>query len=193
MAMRTMRRSLEFGAPLMAPKAKPKGGGKNRLRVAQSAERPAVNRKAAGSSPAPQASPFDFDHDDEAPLSERQRRFVEAYLGEAMGNATEAAAKAGYSGDRVVLASQGHHLLRNPKIRRAISERVKEDPGVATREERQRFYTEMLRSESVAPADRLKAAQILGKTQGDEIKRLIIEDPDKVLADLLGVDPSSLP
>ena len=52
-------------------------------------------------------------------LTPKQRRFVEAYK----GNATEAARLAGYSGDDNVLGVTGYDLLRNPKIFHAIAER----------------------------------------------------------------------
>jgi phage terminase small subunit len=55
---------------------------------------------------------------DEDSLSDRQRMFVYAYIGEAAGNATQAALTAGYS--KAGAAVQGHRLLRNPKVRARI-------------------------------------------------------------------------
>lgn len=48
-------------------------------------------------------------------LNPRQEKFVAAYVKE--GNATVAAEKAGYQGDRGTLASTGSDLLRNPNVR----------------------------------------------------------------------------
>ena len=48
-------------------------------------------------------------------LNPRQAKFVKAYV--KSGNATEAAAEAGYTGERTVLASTGSMLLRNPNVR----------------------------------------------------------------------------
>jgi len=58
-------------------------------------------------------------------LSLRQRLFVEVYLSNC-GNATDAARRAGYKGSANALGVQGHQNLRNPKIRAAIDERLKQ-------------------------------------------------------------------
>ena len=60
-----------------------------------------------------------------ARLSLRQERFVIAYLGEANGNATEAARMAGYAGKENSLAERGHELLRNPKIAARVNSKLK--------------------------------------------------------------------
>jgi phage terminase small subunit len=107
-------------------------------------------------------------------LTEKQRRFVEAYMGEAAGNATEAARMAGYGGDDptdAYLASMGSENLRKPKIQAAIAERVAADPKIASREERQQFWTQVMYDEDQRMKDRLKAAELLGKTQADFIQR----------------------
>ena len=49
-------------------------------------------------------------------LTYKQRLFVSAYLGEANGNATEAARIAGYADPGI----RGHELVKNSKIRAAI-------------------------------------------------------------------------
>jgi hypothetical protein len=51
-------------------------------------------------------------------LSDRQKMFVNAYIGECLGNATQAAIAAGYS-ERGA-AVQGFRLLRNSAVRAAI-------------------------------------------------------------------------
>lgn len=108
------------------------------------------------------------------PLSERERKFVEAYMGKAGGNATKAAIRAGYS--KATARKQGSRLLTKGNIRSAIDARAKEDPNVSDREERQRFYTATMRSAKVSMKERLKAAELLGKTQGDFIKRIQFEN-----------------
>jgi phage terminase small subunit len=50
--------------------------------------------------------------------------FLEAYLGTASGNATEAARVAGYRGDEATLAQMGHENLRKPQIARAVEVRL---------------------------------------------------------------------
>lgn len=106
-------------------------------------------------------------------LTEKQRKFVEAYLGEAEGNATRAAELAGYKGDENTLSTVGSENIRKPKIRKAIRERVESDPLVADRKERQAFWTAVLRGEEgdATLKDRLTAAKMLGKSQGDFVER----------------------
>lgn len=62
--------------------------------------------------------------DSEAKLTHKQQLFVEAYLGVAKGNATEAARLAGYKGNDQTLASVGAENLRKPHITAMIGRRV---------------------------------------------------------------------
>lgn len=101
-------------------------------------------------------------------LTEKQRRFVEAYMGQAAGNATEAARVAGFGNPK----SQGSRLLTFVDVKKAIEERQKADPLVASREERQRFLTAAMRGEHGGELkDRIKATEVLGKAQGDFVER----------------------
>lgn len=54
------------------------------------------------------------------PLSERERRFVEAYMGEAAGNGTVAAQLAGYKGKAATLAVQAARLLIKANVASAL-------------------------------------------------------------------------
>ncbi len=64
-------------------------------------------------------------------LSEKERRFVEAYMGEAAGNGAEAARLAGYA---ISSARQtADRLMSKADIKAAISKRQEADPLVATR------------------------------------------------------------
>jgi phage terminase small subunit len=56
-------------------------------------------------------------------LSERERRFIEAYMGPAAGNGTEAARLAGYTGTPKVLAVQATRLLSKAKVQAEIAAR----------------------------------------------------------------------
>lgn len=58
-------------------------------------------------------------------LSLKQQLFIEAYLGKAMGNATEAARLAGYKGSEGTLGSVGDENLRKPAIAEAVKARLK--------------------------------------------------------------------
>jgi len=57
----------------------------------------------------------------ERKLQLKQQKFVDAYLGEANGNATEAARLAGYAGNDNTLRVVGHQNLTNPNIRAEIA------------------------------------------------------------------------
>lgn len=103
-------------------------------------------------------------------LTEKQRRFVEAYMGEATGNATEAARRAGYKGGESTLRSVGSENLTKPDIITAIKIRVDADPAVKTREQRQRFWTATMDDAAVAMKERLRASELLGKSQGDFVQ-----------------------
>ncbi len=96
-------------------------------------------------------------------LSERERRFVEFYMGEAAGNATKAASLAGYS--RKTARKQGSRLLTKGHIRAAVEERAQSDPKVANREDLQRWWTATYLNPKLTYRDRLKASELLGKSQ----------------------------
>ena len=107
----------------------------------------------------------------DAKLTEKQRRFVEAYMGQAKGNGTEAARLAGYKGNAATLNAVAVENLRKPLIADAIRERRSNDPLVLTREQLQEFWSRValgleLDGDGIAAMrDRLKATELLGKTQ----------------------------
>lgn len=98
-------------------------------------------------------------------LNSRQQKFVDAYS----GNATDAARKAGYSGNDGVLGATAHNLLKNPKIALAIRAREadRSDKLIATRAERQQFWTKVANDTSAKMPDRLRASELLGKSEAD--------------------------
>ena len=102
-------------------------------------------------------------------LTEKQRRFVEAYMGAADGNATEAARRAGYKGNDATLATVAYENLRKHEVRAAIQERVETMRDVADRKERHRFWTGIMRGSGSMfdTRDRLRASELLAKAQGD--------------------------
>lgn len=99
----------------------------------------------------------------EGGLTGKQRKFVEAYS----GNATAAAIAAGYSAKTA--HSIGNENLRKPDIVAAIRKRenkaIKHD--VASRLERQKFWTSTMRDVENDMKDRLKASELLGRSEGD--------------------------
>ena len=104
-------------------------------------------------------------------LNSKQRAFVEAYD----GNGKETAIAVGYS--KKTAEQQASRLLSLVKVKEAILEREAREnkDRVATRVERQEFWTKMLNDPEVRPADRLKASELLGRSQADFTDRKEIE------------------
>ena len=119
-------------------------------------------------------------------ISERERRFVEAYMGAAGGNATKAARIAGYA--KSTAEKQASRLLGKVGIRAAIDARVSKDPAVWTREQRQQFWTAVASGaagyEDASLRDRLKASELLGKSHADFVDRHAFEGLDALAAAL---------
>lgn len=68
-------------------------------------------------------------------------------------------------------------MLRIAEVRAAIDAREIPDSvrRIATRAERQAFWTEMMLDPLLKPADRLKAAELLGKSEADFIEKVQTE------------------
>ena len=98
----------------------------------------------------------------EAALNERQRRFVEYYMGEARGNATSAARLAGYKQPQM----QGSRLMKKDEVQTAISSLVEICPAAASRHDLQDFWTTVMYDPRVNINSRLKASELLAKSQG---------------------------
>lgn len=98
-------------------------------------------------------------------LTAKQLRFIEAY----QGNATEAARLAGYTGNDNVLGVTGFQLLRDPKISQLIKERESKAISslIATREDRQKFWTKYMNDPELDIRYRLRASELLGRSQAD--------------------------
>lgn len=107
-------------------------------------------------------------------LTTRQRRFVEAYD----GNATQAAIAAGYS--EKTARFMGHENLTKPYILAEIKARdtIRSTPLIASREERQQFWSSVMRDKDQQMRDRLKAAELLGKSEADFVERQEITGRD---------------
>lgn len=102
-------------------------------------------------------------------------------MGKAAGNATAAAISAGYS--KKTAYSQGQRLLKNVEIRTAIEKRQRADPDVATREERQRFWTQVMNDKDADIKDRLRASEILGKASGDFIDHVVSDNTTRIVVE----------
>ncbi len=112
-------------------------------------------------------------------LTQKQRLFIEAFIGPANGNAREAARAAGYSGDDNALSQRAFELMRNPKVSELIGVRVEEavmranevlsELSAITKADWQNFL-EIRRdkdgetvSASLKLSDKIKALELLGK------------------------------
>ncbi len=103
-------------------------------------------------------------------LTAKQQAFVDAYA----GNATDAARKAGYSGNDATLRQVGHENMMKPDIAAAIAAR--QEPArtarIATREQRQVFWSETMLDPEVPLSDRLRASELLGKSEADFLTKI---------------------
>lgn len=104
----------------------------------------------------------------EQKLTAKQLRFVESYD----GNATAAAIAAGYSQKTACFI--GNENLRKPHIIRAIKAREakKVRPHIASREDRQKFWTKTMQDMTADLKNRLRASELLGKSEADFIERI---------------------
>lgn len=126
-------------------------------------------------------------------LSLKQRTFVEHYLGEANGNATEAARRAGYAGTDNVLAQMGMTNLAHPEIAALI--KLKVDTLAMTADECLALLAEVARlpvdwlatlgkEAKITAGDKVRALELIGKyhklwvdrteTQTTDVKRIEI-------------------
>ena len=99
-------------------------------------------------------------------LSDKQLRFVELYN----GNATDTAKLAGYShAERA-----GIRNLKDVRICQAIQERRKTEikPQIKDRQARQKFWSDFMDNEEKDDKDRLKASELLARSEGDFLDRV---------------------
>ena len=101
-------------------------------------------------------------------LNAMRQAFVEAFC----GNATEAALKAGYSPKTAY--SQGQRLLKNDEVKAAIAARQAPNSAarIADRQERQSFWTQIMRDPDEDMRNRLKAAELLGRSECDFVEKV---------------------
>lgn len=109
-------------------------------------------------------------------LNARQQRFVEAYE----GNATEAARQAGYTGSDGALSVQASRLLSNPNVAAALKGRQQKESSalIASRQDRQKFWTDVMKDDMADMQARLKASELLGKSEADFVGRHQLQGSD---------------
>jgi phage terminase small subunit len=101
-------------------------------------------------------------------LTLMERRFVDAYLGSARGNAAQAARQAGYAGSPAVLKVQGSRLLTRANLRNAIDASLHREgrEEVMAADERDRLLSMFARMKSLPVRDRIRAIAELNKCTG---------------------------
>jgi phage terminase small subunit len=110
-------------------------------------------------------------------LTTKQKRFIEAYN----GNGTQAAIKAGYSINAA--RSIARENLTKPHIKDAINKREDErnSKEIATREQRQELWTDIMFDEEKRMSDRLRASELLAKANGDFSEKTVINIPGLII------------
>lgn len=98
---------------------------------------------------------------DSSKFTTKQQRFIDFYC----GNASDAARKAGYK----IPGRSGDQNVKKREIREAIRKRQdKEDrPTIADRQTRQKFWSETMQDKELDYKHRLKASELLGKSEAD--------------------------
>lgn len=122
--------------------------------------------------------------------TEKIRSFINIFDGD-----VEASMRAaGFTGASAYLRTEGEKLLQDPNVLKAIKERSKYElstmQAVANRTERQAFWTSIMRNEdphakpeigtngvskipeNISLQHRLKAAELLGKSEGDFVENI---------------------
>lgn len=73
-------------------------------------------------------------------------------------------------------------IFKRPEVILAVQLRHKKDtelrPHIAHRKERQRFWTEVMRNQDENIYARMRASELLGKSEGDFVNRAEKEDPE---------------
>jgi phage terminase small subunit len=105
-------------------------------------------------------------------LTEKRRRFVLAYVGEALGNATEAARIAGYAHPN----QQGSETLAILCVQKAIQALTapKENEAIATSEALHKRLSDIAlgRDSDAKPSDSVNATKLLLTARGELVKRV---------------------
>ena len=108
---------------------------------------------------------------DKGELNYKQKSFVDAYD----GNGKETAIAVGYSPKTAEQTAS--RLLRMVKVRKALEERSAREnkDTIATRVQRQELWTKMMNDPEIRSSDRLKASELLGRSEADFTDRKEIE------------------
>ncbi len=100
-------------------------------------------------------------------LTEKERKFVTAYMADANGNATEAAMIAGYASNRGSAKTLGNRLLTKVHILEEVAKRTarSEARGILSADERDEFLSSAIRGHG-SLKDKIAAIKELNKVTG---------------------------
>lgn len=104
-------------------------------------------------------------------MTDKQQKFIDCYCGDIKEAADKAEISYGYA----------RNLMTKSDILEAIKNRQETEirpKDIADRQERQEFWTTMMRSVTKDAKDRLKASELLGKSEADFTDTLHIKDDD---------------
>lgn len=112
-------------------------------------------------------------------LTPKQRKYVDCYD----GNTKRSAKKAGISHQ---YAKELHTKTYYSNVQAAIKDRhnVQSNTDIATRQERQRFWTEAMRDNELSMVHRNRASELLGKSEADfvevhlDVKKSVLSPED---------------
>ena len=107
-------------------------------------------------------------------LTVMQQRFVDCFS----GSATEAARLAGYKQPH----SQGPRLLEHVGVKEAIRQReaLRNSGFIANRRARQIFWTKTMLDDTAHMTNRLRASELLGRSEGDFLEKTLKLDEAEI-------------
>lgn len=104
-------------------------------------------------------------------MTRRQQKFIDSYD----GDIKKAAQKAGLS------YSYARRLIRCKEILTAIKNRIDTElrpKNISTRQERQRFWSDVMNDSDVSMRNRLRASELMGKSEMDFPNKLEVAGAD---------------
>lgn len=115
-------------------------------------------------------------------MNKRQERFCREY--KKLGNASKAAVNAGYS--EKTAYSQGQRLLKNVEVQKYLKqlEEPLRNADIATMDEINRFWSDVMRNTEIDVKDRLKASELRARVQGAFVDRVQIADEVNITVEL---------
>lgn len=101
-------------------------------------------------------------------LTGKQTAFKDEYCRNSQ-NGTAAARIAGYKGNTNQLGQRAHELVNNSKVKDEIDKQLAEikAENIANRQQRQQFWTSMMSDENASNGDKLRASELLGRSEAD--------------------------